>query len=472
MSSSSADRHLFHALLALLCWAPLPFGSNRPWGAALLFLGVALILGGWLLLYLAGRVRLPARFWSNLRWPLICLLLVQLWVFLQTLPIPRGWVEVLSPRAAALHLPATSVPLSLDAEVTRYQLLQGLAYTGGFALAALLLTRRERVEKLLWTVVLSGALQSIYGSLMVLSGIEYGFFVEKYVGQGLATGTFINRNHLAGYLVMALAAGIGLLVSQLGGAAGQSTRAQLRAWLSLVFSSKLLLRLLLAIMVIGLVLTRSRMGNLSFFVSMTVVGGILLASSGKAVSGRVALLLASLLVVDMFIVGRWFGAEEVAERLMATSAATESRDEVDTFSLGILQDYPLTGSGAGTFYTVFPHYSEVVLQGDYYTHAHNDYLELAGDIGLPAFLLLAIFVLLTLKRAFFMQFRSDSKWRRGVGFTVLMVIGWLLIHSAVDFNLYIPANAFTCVILLTLAWVTTRDQSGKTGEIPGSYANG
>ena len=422
-------------------------------------------------MFMAGRVRLPAHFWPNLRWPLLCLLLVQLWVFLQTLPLPRSWVAVLSPTAAALQLPAERIPLSLDAEETRYYLLQGLAYTGAFALAGLLLTRRERVEKLLWAVVLSGAFQAVYGGLMVLSGIEYGFFIEKYVGQGLATGTFVNRNHLAGYLVMALAAGIGLLVSQLGGETTHSTRAKLRAWLALIFSTKLLLRLLLAIMVIGLVLTRSRMGNLSFFVAMSVVGSILLASSGRAVSGRVGVLLASLLLVDLFIVGRWFGAEQVAERLMETSTATESRDEVDTFSLGILRDYPLTGSGGGTFYTVFPHYSQVVLQGDYYTHAHNDYLELAGDLGIPAFLLLAVFVLLTLKRAFAMQYRADSKLRRGTGFTVLMVIGWLLIHSAVDFNLYIPANAFTCVILLTLAWVDRGDKSRKTGEIPESYVN-
>lgn len=450
----------------------MPFGSSRPWGASLLFLGVAALLAAWLLLFMTGHLRVASHRWLQLRWPLAMLGLVQLWVFLQTVPLPANWVMALSPRAAALHLPAERIPLSLDAELTRFHLLQGLTYTLGFLLAGLLLNHRDRIEKLLWTLVLSGSFQAVYGSLMVLTGVEYGFFVEKYVGQGLATGTFINRNHFAGYLVMSLAAGIGLLVSRLGGDRLTSTRARLRAGIALVFSPKFLLRLLLAVMVIGLVLSRSRMGNLSFFVALSIAGGVLLVASGRAVSGRVGILLASLLLVDLFIVGRWFGADEVAERLLETSTATESRDEVDTFSLGILRDYPLTGAGGGTFYTVFPHYSQVVLQGDYYVHAHNDYLELAGDLGIPAFLLLAGFVFGTLRQAFLLQYQGDSKLRRGMGFTVLMVIGWLVIHSAADFNLYIPANAFTCMVLLALAWCDRGDKKGKTGEIPGSYVNG
>ena len=71
------------------------------------------------------------------------------------------------------------------------------------------------MKTLLQVLVFSGTFQAAYGAFMVLSGLELGFFVEKYVGQGVATGTFVNRNHFAGYLVMCLSAGIGLLLSQL-----------------------------------------------------------------------------------------------------------------------------------------------------------------------------------------------------------------------------------------------------------------
>ena len=290
-----------------------------------MFLLTALIFAVWLSLYLFGKVRLETGHWRRVRWPLFLLGSVQLWTLLQTVPLPREWVAWLSPSADALHLPAPSVPLSLDVAATRYLLLQGMACTMIFTLVTLMLQERDRISSLLWTVVASGAFQAAYGTMMTLSGLEYGFFVEKYTGLGLATGTFINRNHLAAYLVMALAAGIGLLISRLETAESAATlRARLRSLLTLLLSSKLLLRLLLAVMVIGLVLTRSRMGNLSFFVALTVAGGVILLGTRQWQSGKLALLLASLLVVDLLIVGRWFGADEVAERLMQTSAATDS----------------------------------------------------------------------------------------------------------------------------------------------------
>jgi len=162
-------------------------------------------------------------------------------------------------------------------------------------------------------------------------------------------------------------------------------------------------------------------------------------------------------------VGRWFGVEQVAERLMETSAATESRDDVSLLSLGIVRDFPWTGSGAGTFYTVFPHYSAVALQGDYFVHAHNDYVELAGDLGLPAAILLASVVLLTLFKGFSLQYQASRRIDRGVGFCVLMTIGWMLLHATADFNLYVMANAFTFSALLGLAW-HDRQENGRNSR--------
>ena len=85
-----------------------------------------------------------------------------------------------------------------------------------------------RLRLLLSVLVFSGTFQAVYGALMVLSGLELGFFVEKYAGLGVATGTFVNRNHLAGYLVMCLAAGTGLLMSQLATDVATSLRDRLR----------------------------------------------------------------------------------------------------------------------------------------------------------------------------------------------------------------------------------------------------
>jgi O-antigen ligase len=459
------DRFLYLGLLLLLAWAPLPFGSNRPWGVGLLFLMAVLLLVVWLMLFATGSLAVSASRARRLALPLLLLLLVQTWVFIQTLPLPRDWIVILSPRAALLHLTGERVPLSLDSSQTRLYLLAGLSYTMVFALTVLLINTRKRIVALLWVLTLSGAFQAVYGSLMALTGLEYGFFIQKYSGQGVATGTFINRNHLAGYLVMTLAAGIGLLVSRLEQDKSQTAREQLRAILKLLLSTKFLLRLLLAVMVIGLVLTRSRMGNMAFFGSLTIAGLLVLLCTGQRISRRMGLLFVSLLLVDLVIVGRWFGTVEIADRLLQTSVASESRDEVSLSTLGIIRDYPWTGSGAGTFYTVFPHYSEGVLEGDFYTHAHNDYLELAGDLGIPAFLLLAALVTGSFLRAIFLLIQSDSRLHAGLGFSVLMSVCWLMWHSLVDFNLQIPANALTVTVMLSLAWLENWENGSKSRHL-------
>jgi O-antigen ligase len=446
------ERVVFYGYLLLLFWAPLPFGSNRIWGGALLFLLVAFLSVVLFVGVLCRKVHLAHIRLQAISVPVVLLLIVQLWLWFQTLPLPIEWLRVLSPMAAQWYGDVARAPLSLDAEATRFHALLSCTYLCGFLLTTLLVSSPRRLHRFLAVITASGVFQAMYGSLMTVSGLEWGFFVEKYSGVGVATGTFVNRNHLAGYLVMTLAAGIGLLLSRLEVGSLGSGRALLRSALKFVLGGKFLLRLSLAMMVIGLVLTRSRMGNLAFFVALISAGAVYVFSSRKLAPYKAVLLLVSVALIDLLIVGRWFGIEEVAQRLVATSVATESRDEVATLSMGIIQDYFWTGSGAGTFYTSFPYYSDARLLGDFYSHAHNDLVELAGDLGVPAFMALAAFLLLTLREGVHLQGQLRSTWEKGVGFSAVMVVGWGIGHSLADFNLYIPANAFTFVALLALPW--------------------
>ena len=60
-------------------------------------------------------------------------------------------------------------------------------------LTIVLVRSRRRALLVLYTLVLAGFVQAVYGSLMMLSGMEWGFLEPKEYGRGLATGTFINR---------------------------------------------------------------------------------------------------------------------------------------------------------------------------------------------------------------------------------------------------------------------------------------
>lgn len=454
---------LFAAYLVVLVWAPLPFASNRIWGGALLALLVSLILVAWLLLYLTGKARLEPGVWRWGRLPLFLLLLVQLWVLVQLLYLPRPLVELLSPRAYDWHVEEGWLSLSLDRAYTHYYLLRGCTFTAGFFLTLAMVNSEWRLRVLLQVLVFSGTCQAVFGAMMVLSGLEFGFFVEKYTGLGVATGTFVNRNHLAGYLVMCLAAGIGLLLSQLTTGSAAGWRERLRGWLQLLLSSRIRLRIYLAVMVVALVLTRSRMGNIAFFGALTLAGGLALLS-GRRFSWRVVALLASLLLVDMLILGQWFGFAQLAERLEQTAPGQEARLWSGAYAIDYLRDFLLTGSGGGSFYGIFPNYQAAELEG-FHQHAHNDYLEFAVELGLPATAVLAVAVGLALWSAWLAQRWRRSPLYRGGGFAVTMTVLWAAFHSTTDFNLQIPANALTFVTILALAFVC-RGLPGRHG--PGS----
>ena len=155
----------------------------------------------------------------------------------------------------------------------------------------------------------------------------------------------------------------------------------MRRWLRTILGNKARVRLALVVMVTGLVLTRSRMGNIAFFVSLSGVGLFYLLAVRK-VSRRTIAFFASLLIIDLLVVGNFFGIDQVAERIQQTSFETEDRVNTNRDSLVMLQDFPLTGIGAGSFYAVYPMYTSVANDGALTRHAHNDYLQFACEFGL------------------------------------------------------------------------------------------
>ena len=406
----------------------------------------------WLIQYFRGKAGFNRSFVRA--WPVTaCLLVTTLWVIVQTLPLPAGLLGLLSPQSLDIHSMTQSYPsLSLDVHATRQSALKTLCYLLLFCLTLLLINDKHRIKLLAQVIVLGGVFQASYGALMTLSGLEYGFFIEKEAYRGVATGTFINRNHLAGYLEMCLAVGVGLMLAELSTRAAADWRDSARRLLRTLLGSKALVRLALVVMVIGLVLTHSRMGNTAFFVSLTAVGGFYLLAV-RSITRNTMIFFGSLLVIDLLVIGNFFGIEEVVERLQQTSVEGEARVDVFRDSLSIVRDYPLTGTGAGSFYSTYPMYDSGNTGFGFYRHTHNDYLQFASELGLPAFALLGFGVLASLWAAIRAQLTRRDRLLQGMGFAATMGIVALLIHSAVDFNLQIPANAAMFIILMALAWV-------------------
>jgi len=429
------ERFLVSAVLLTLVWLPLPLGSNRDWAMGFFVAWMGLLAGVWAVsrLFAAKRFGCSRRTLAAAAPMLFLLILVQLWVATQLL-----------------------LGFSVDIGATFQYLMLGIGYYLLFFLILCLFDTRSRLSMLLITLVISGTAQGFWGTLMALSGMEWLLVSRKVGYTGDATGTFINRNHLAGYLEMTLACGIGLLM-----ALRDRRPLNLIGLLELLMGPKARLRLAIVTMVVALVMTHSRMGNIAFLASLLIVGGLFLLID-KHHRLRNCLILTSLLLVDVLVISQYFGLEQLKERVMntrfhdvvvdnkVTQHANEIRDDIFIYAIPLLVEQPLVGRGAGSFESVFPKFSGKDIQL-HFDHAHNDYIQFAIEYGFLGTVPLAIFILLALWHALMALMQTQSLYRSGVGFAAAMGIVALLIHSSVDFNLQIPANAATLISLCAIA---------------------
>jgi putative inorganic carbon (hco3(-)) transporter len=417
----------FWLLATILFALPWPLGANRdwiwPWFATAFGTLAALVFGG----AAAGRWTLSPAF---ARARVVVALAV-------------GWFAL---TVLVAWWPGEGGPLDRAAA-------SDAALLTGMHIAVLLLTlalvdSTRRLRRLVAVLFAAGAAQAIYGSFMTLSGLELGFLAHKTINVGLATGTYVNRNHLAGLLAMTGGIGAGLLVAQLGGSRAESWRARARDLVALLLGPKAILRALLAALVVGLVLTQSRMGNVAFFVGLGVAG-ICAMVAMRPLPRTLALFLVSVVVIDLVVLGSWVGVERVATRLKettieapATPGATSDAERVDVAraTLAMWRDRPLLGVGPGGFRTAFPGYKPVSVQL-FYDHAHNDWAQLLaerGIVGAVAWVLLPISGFACAVRA--MRRRRDPALR-GAAFASIAALVALAVHGLADFNLQIPANA-------------------------------
>lgn len=429
--SKRLERALISGVLLLLLWLPLPIGSNRDWSMGLLALFCCVLGVGWAVNALRRNRDLGPTLRPAL--PMLgLLLLAQGWVLLQ-------WL----------------LGVTVDIGATFQYLILGFAYSLLFLVVVDLFRTRKRLSLLLAVLVVSGTFQAFFGTVMTLSGVEGLLVGAKTAYLGDATGTFVNRNHLAGYLELTLAAGIGLLL-----ALRDERPFRWVNVLEMLLGPKGRLRLALVLMTIALVMSHSRMGNSAFFTSLLLVGGVFVLIN-KAHRLRNGLILASLLVIDVLIVSQYFGLEKLVDRIANTQlqavvvdgqtlqAANELRGSVYQQALPLAKEHFLVGHGAGTFEVLFGRYANAEI-GLHFDHAHNDYLQFVIEYGLLGSLPLLLFVLFGLYHAQRAMWQQESTYRAGVGFGASLGIVALLIHSLADFNLQIPANAATYVVICAL----------------------
>ncbi|MDD2741528.1 MAG: O-antigen ligase family protein [Rhodocyclaceae bacterium] len=457
---AAGDQWCFRGLIAFLFWLPLPLGSNRSFALAILVLFSQLLLWGTIWVWRQRLPELSARL-HVFRWPLFFLSCFVAIPWLQCMPLPLSVLQVISPETAAVQLGVVDAyRVTLDLQQTQLYAALSFAYWSVFVVVLVLVRDHARLDTLAFSLVLSGVFQALLGGFLFSISAEYVIFFNE-VTHDRVKGAFVYHNSMAGYMEICLSVGIGLMLARLGDGVvvHRSWRARLASFAEFLMSPAMRLRLLLVIMVIALVLTRSRMGNSAFFASLLIVGviGIVL---GRRTAGRTTMLIASLVIIDVFVIGTWVGLEKVVDRLEQTTLVAEAgmseesvelRQDAANHAWDMVRVFPVLGTGAGSFYNTYLRFR--TSRSGYFDHAHNDFAEIAADFGGVGLGILGIFVVLTAGVALRVLVRRRSSLPRGMAFGCLMTIVALAIHSTVDFNLQIPANAMTLMVVLAMAWI-------------------
>ncbi|MGE0653216.1 MAG: hypothetical protein AB7P12_15945, partial [Alphaproteobacteria bacterium] len=202
-------------LLALLAFAPLPFGSNRPlwWSLLALATGALMLAYAWRVW--SGKERQGLGVWAML--PVVLpYMAATIWGLVQTLPIPfDGLAHPLWPLAADALGRDIGQYISLDPHRTATGVMRLLTYAGVFWLTLQFARERTFADQLLKVLTWIGLVYGLYGVLMHVFGIERVLWFPKWAYEGFLTSTFVNRNSYATYAALGLVCAAAMLLMAL-----------------------------------------------------------------------------------------------------------------------------------------------------------------------------------------------------------------------------------------------------------------
>lgn len=419
---------------AALVLSPLPFGSVQPWAVLGIEILAAVLGLGAVLLLASDREALPpgaGRVWAPAL-GLYAIAVVHLlpapvwvvrWIARPTAEAREAVAHVLPEVATTSAPPSLSPPDSLDAA------LRGIAF-GLIALVTMVAFRKRRHFRTVgFVIVASAAFQALYGTAEYLSQHQHIFTYAKKYYLDCATGTFINRNHYASYLAMALPFALGALIDGRKGAlAGNSWRERFLR-LSEPSSFAVVFAAVASFLIwIGVFLSYSR-GGLAAALVATVVLGLLSGLSKRRMWVLVAACLLPALVLS------WQQLRAPGERFVTESdrlASLNHRLPIWKAGARMIPPYAVAGVGWGSFENAFQMYQPSTRTR--WRHVHNDWLQSAIEGGVAAPVLVAALWWLALTATKRSGARPSPLRKYVVAGTAAVAF-----HCLLDFPLRVPA---------------------------------
>jgi O-antigen ligase len=464
LRSEICDQVILSITLFLIVFAPLAFGAVEAWALGVIEFSVLLMFCAWAVkIVTLGKL-------SFTRPPFFTAFsLFLILVLFQFTPLPRSWRDFLSPSVnKRSQLPRTypnlghsqvGAPwtrLTVNPEATKGGFVNLVSYLGLCLVLLNNLRPREKEMTVLTTLIAVGSFEALYGLVEYWTGHQYIFWYKKAFYLGEVTGTYINHNHFAGLMELVVPLAIGMFsveYSRYQKNWGSGLKKDLKAKVRPPRLKLTCLLVSIALMLVGLILSKSRAGLISSILSLAFLA-FLLPKKRTSPGLTIALVVGFLIGVITLSLNR-----DVIQRFSWSPYEARIRFGLWKDSAAIVRDFPLWGSGLGTFQYVIPYYrSRIdflkvsgVPQPAAWYHAHNDYLQLLVECGVIGFLVVMWACGITLWQLFATFRTNHDRESTILGQSLSAGIIALLLHSFIDFNLHIPANALLFCVFLSLS---------------------
>jgi len=444
--ASRLDSFIFYALLCVIALTAIPFGTVQPWWEALFESAIFVLCVLSVVEIMLSGLGDTSRY--KLLLPLLALLL---FAFLQTLPL-KG-----QNASAAGISTAAARAISADPYETRIFILKVAAISLTLALLIRYTKSKRRLSALMFLIIGVGMACALFGIIRQTTQHQATGFLIPYLKPDVGYAQFINKNHFAFLMEMALGLTLGFLVA--GGARRDNALMYLSAaapvWIALVLCGSRggILSMLSQIIFLALSFNLARpQADMYKRTSQNI-----LLRVGRSLALRVLLITG--LVAAIFVGMVWVGGESLVSRLQTVPGEVSqdrttlgaSRSEIWRATWRMIEDHPIAGVGFNGYWMAITQYHDApgLLTPQ---EAHNDYLEIlasGGLIGIAIFIWFLVLFVREVRRAL----TTEDAFRRATIVGACAGIFGVAVHSFVDFGLHITINSLIFFALIAMATV-------------------